>query len=270
MGKRKRKRASSTLTWKATKGFFRLLFKGILKASPFVLLGGIGFGIFWGIRENLYADPGFLVQSLEVVPEKALSPQRVQELEKRFLNRNLFKISPRGLAQEIQTDPTIRQARVIRKFPRTLRVEISHRDPFVQIQFSPHGPYYSAAEDEIVLGKEFERDKNLLLIEAFETKVSKFENGEGLSVAGFREAIELVKAFQTHPLARSEGIDRIRLDHLGNVSLVLKEGPELRFGRQPIKKLYTLGSLTPLLKGPDRKQIIYIELQYQDLIVKKK
>jgi len=269
MGKRRKRKASSTLTWKAAKGLSRLFFKGFLKASPFVLLGGVGFGIFWGLRENLYADPGFLVQSLEVVPEKALSPQRIQELERRFLNRNLFKISPQALARELEADPAIREARVLRKFPKTLQIEISHRDPFVQIQFSPHGPYVSAAEDQVVLSKEFERNKKLLLIEAFEDRDSKPENGEGLSLAGFREAVELAKAFQTHPLARREAIERIRLDHLGNVTLVLVKGPELRFGRQPMKKFHTLGSLPPLLKGPDRDKIIYIELQYRDLIVKK-
>lgn len=270
MGKRRKKKASSTLTWKATKGFFRLLFKGILKAIPFLFLGGIGFGIFWGIRENLYADPGFLIQTLQVVPEKALPPDQLQELGRLYLNRNLFKISPQEVSRKVQADPTIREARVIRKFPTTLRIEIHHRDPYAQIQFFPSGPYYSTAEDEVVLNKEFERDKSLLLIEAFEAKTLKVENGEELSLAGFLEAVELAKAFRGHPVSRFEAIERIRLDHLGNVALVLAKGPELRFGREPMKRFYALGSLVPLLAGADRNQIIYIDLQYRDLIVRKR
>lgn len=270
MGKRRKKKVSSTLTWKAAKGFFRLLFKGILKATPILFLGGVGFGIFWGIREDLYADPGFLVQTLEVVPEKSLPQEKVQELERLYLNQNLFKVSPRGVAWKLQRDPAIQRVRVNRKFPTTLRIEIYHRNPYAQIQFFPNGPYYSAAEDEVVLTKGFERNKNLLLIEVFEAKNSKPEEGQELSLAGFREAVELVRAFRAHPLARSETIERIRLDHLGNVSLVLAQGPELRFGSHPMKKFYALGSLVPLLKGPERPQIIYVDLQYRDLIVRKR
>jgi len=82
--------------------------------------------------------------------------------------------------------------------------------------------------------------------------------------------VALTRNFRSHFLARSETIEKIRLDPLGNVSLFLAGGPELRFGRDPSKKLYALDSLTPLLKGPERNQIIYIELQYQDLVVKKR
>ena len=186
------------------------------------------------------------------------------------MNRNLFKISPLEVAREVQKDPLIREARVIRKFPTTLQIEIHPRNPYVQIQFFPNGPYYFTAEDQVVLSKEFNRNQNLLLIEAYESKKLKAENGEELSLAGFREAVRLAKAFKNHPVVRSETIERIRLDHLGNVALALVEGPELRFGRDPMRRFYTLDSLTPLLKEPDRHQIIYIELQYQDLIVRKR
>jgi len=66
MGKRKRKKISGTLTWKTLRGFFRLLFQGIFKAGPLLLFGLAGFAVYWGIRANLYADPGFLVQEVRV------------------------------------------------------------------------------------------------------------------------------------------------------------------------------------------------------------
>ena len=163
MGKRKRKKISSTLTWKATQGFFHLLFQGILKAGPLVFFGVIGCGIFWGIHEELYADSGFLVQNVAVVPEGVLLPERIQELEKSYLGQNLFKISLRRAAESIERDPKIREARVIREFPKTLRVEIASRSPLVQIQLTPRGPYYAVGEDGVVLDTRLGRDENLLL-----------------------------------------------------------------------------------------------------------
>lgn len=270
MGKRKGKKLTSTLTWKAAKGLFRLVFQGILKATPALFFAAISFAIFWGIREDLYADPGFSIQSFEVVPPESLSPSKVAELQKLYLNRSLFKVSPEEVAAFVSREPKIRKVRVVRKFPRTLRIEIGERNPFVQIQVQPKGPYYVASEDGVVLSEDHTRNKNLLFVEVFEAKDLKPKSGESVDLPGFGQGIALAKAFWGHPLARTESIERIRLDHLGNVSVVLTQGPELRFGRYPLKKLNNLAALTPLLKGPDRDRIVYIELQYQDLIMKKK
>jgi len=270
MGKRKRRKLSSSLTWKATKGFVRLVFQGILKASPLLFLGGIGFGIFWGIREELYADPGFLIQKIEVLPEGALSPAALQELEKLYLNQNLLKVSLTQIQSGIEKDPKIQEARVIREFPKTLRIETRKRIPSVQVQHEPNGLYYSVAEDGVLLGQDFQRNKNLLLVEVFEARGLKPETGKKLPLPGLSEGIALTKAFVRHPWGRFEKIERVRLDHLGNVSLVLSQGPELRFGREPEKKLNRLSLLESLLKGPDRGRIVYVDLQYQDLIVRKK
>lgn len=270
MGKRKRRRVSSSLTWKATKGFFRLLFQGILKAAPLFFFASVGFGVFWGIRENLYADPGFFVEKVEILPEGALEEEKRGKLEQLFVGQNLFRVSLREAAREVEADPTIRRARVTRVFPRTLQIEIGYRRPFAQVEFRPKGPYSVAAEDAVWMNAQFQRDPNLVLVEAHERKGSPPEIGKKVSLEGFEEAVELVHAFWKHPLARSEAIEKVRLDHLGNVSLVLSRGPELRFGPEPMEKFYALASVTPLLKGPERNRIVYIDLQYQDLIVRKK
>ncbi len=269
MGKR-RKRRGGTLIGKALGGIFRLLSEGIVKAGPVVLLAVASFGIFWSIRQNLYADPGFLIQRLEVSPQGALSSDRIQDLETRYLNQNLFSISPAEVSRHLLSDPKVREARVTRAFPQTLRVEILDRNTFAEVEFFPKGPFFLVGEDGVVLGVEPERNQQVLLIEAFETKQNELEKGHRFVASGFREAVGLARAWVRHPLNRSEAIERIRLDHLGNVSLALNKGPELRFGRDPLKKLSTLDSLIPLLRGPDRNQIIYLELQYEDVIVRKK
>lgn len=270
MGKHRKKKIKSTLTWKAAKGIFHLLSEGILKAMPLFIFGAIGFVIFWTIRGNLYADPGFLVQRLEVVPEESFSPEKLQELERLYLKQNLFKISPREVAKTLGQDPQIQNTFVIRKFPATLRIEVKERRPFAQIQFSPQGAYYWIAEDGIILGKDPLRQKSIYLVEVFDTKVTQPKIGRPASLSGFSEAVALTKVFAAHPLARRETLERIRLDDSGNVTLVLTKGPELRFGLNPLKRISALDSLPPLLKGPDRDRLIYIDLQYQDLVVRKK
>ena len=270
MGKRKKKKSSGTLLWKAVKGLFHWASYGLVKSLPALLIAAVGFGIFWGIRENLYADPGFMIQTVKILPENGLSPEKTRELENLYLNQNLFKISPRRVSEVVERDPKIRQAHVVREFPKTLIIEIRDRYPFTQIQFSSEGEFYSLSEDGVVLTRDSARNKNLLLIEAFETNSPKLTPGSEIKLPGFKEAVGLVKDFSRQPVSGSEVIDRIRLDHLGSVNLVLSKGPELRLGREPQKKLKRLNSVNSLLKSSDRDKIVYIDLQYQDLVVRKK
>ena len=270
MGKRRKKKSSGPLFWKAVKGLSYWASYGLVKSLPALFIAAVGVGIFWGIRKNLYADPGFLIQTVKIFPENGLSPEKTRELESLYLNQNLFKISPRRVSQVIERDPKIRQARVVREFPKTLIIEIRDRYPFTQIQFSSKGEFYSLSEDGVVLTRDLARNKNLLLIEAFEANSSKPTPGSEISLPGFKEAVRFVKDFGQQSLSHSEVIDRIRLDHLGSVNLVLSKGPELRLGREPRKKLKGFNSVNSLLKGPDRDKIVYIDLQYQDLIVRKK
>ena len=173
------------------------------------------------------------------------------------------------VAREIEQNPRIRRARVLREFPNTVRIEISERTPFVQIRFELKGPYYSAAEDGFVLETSTARNGNLLLVEAYETE-RRPAVGKEASLQGLKEGIRLARAFWQHSLNESEKIRQIRLDHLGNVSLTLEDGPELRFGRSPLQKFGVLNSVIPLLKGPERARLVYVDLQYHDLVVRKK
>lgn len=270
MGKRKRKKIHSTLTWKTLRGFFRLVSQGVVKAGPFLFFLLTVFGIFWGIRENLYADPAFLVESIEVVPAGVLPPGTVQALEKRYLRQNLFRLSVREVSRALEENPHIRDARVSRQFPQTLRVEVIERRPLFQIQFSPKGTYYSVSEDGVWVDADSVRDRDLLFVEAFEAKGMKPEIGKRAAPPGLEEGIALVRAFREHPWGQTEILEKMTLDHLGNASLVLGDGVQLRFGRHPMKRFHTLEAVTGLLNGPERKRIIYINLEYQDLIVRKR
>jgi hypothetical protein len=271
MGKRSRKKkSSSSLTWKAVKGLFRLLTQGIVKGTPFALVALIGFAIFWAIREELYADPGLQIQAIEVVPHGSLSEARLKELQKRYFGRNLLRVSVKEVARFIEEDPKIREARVTRELPKALRVEIKERVPFAQLQFAPKGSYFSVAEDAVFLDEGEGRNKNLLLVELFEVPDPEPRKGKRLPLPGFEEGVKVARAFWGHPISKSETLEKLRLDRLGNVALVLKDGPELRLGRDPMGKFFLLESVNSLLKGPERRSIIYMELQYNDIVVKKK
>lgn len=270
MGRRKKRKSAGGLGWKALKGAVAWLFRTVWRGVPVALLGLSAFGIFWGIREHLYHDPTFKLQTLEIRPEGALSPSMTQNLERLYLGENLFKISPGRIAVTIEQDPLIREAKVKRIFPEKVRIELSRRIPSLQLRLDPKGEYLTLAEDFVLLEKADERNRSLALVEAFEVGGLRTVLGRKVLVPGLEETKELIEAFGGHPLGQSEVIDRLRVDHLGNVSIVLADGPELRFGRHPMQRFPALDTVTPFLKGADRAKILYLDLQFQDLIVRKR
>lgn len=270
MGKRKRKKARSLLTWRAVSGSFRMVFQGLVKSTPLVLLVLLGSAIFWGIRQELYADPGFTVKNVEFFPQGALTPERVQELERNFVGQNLFKVSLQDVARQLERDPRIRQARVSRRFPKVLRIDIAHRQAFAQIKLNPSGPFYTVGEDGFVLGPAGPRQEVLLLVDAVGLGLAKPSVGSKPALPGFTDGVDLVRAFWEHPFSQSELLHSLRLSRLGEATLVLEHGPELRFGRHPLKKFNSFEAALPLLRGPERGRLVYIEFQYQDLIVRKR
>ena len=87
---------------------------------------------------------------------------------------------------------------------------------------------------------------------------------------GFQEAIAFLLAFQEHAMARYETVTTIRLDSSNNGAVKLAEGPEIRLGRHPVENLSELEKVIPLLEQEDLSRVEYIDLQYDDVIVKRR
>ena len=87
---------------------------------------------------------------------------------------------------------------------------------------------------------------------------------------GFEAANQFTREFSKHPLAQFESISKITLDHIGNVSVTLGKGPELRLGRKPLEAMKSFDKIAPILESPDRLKIDYVDLQFNNVIVKQK
>ena len=205
-----------------------------------------------------------------MVPAGALPPEEVARIEKRVLNQHLFTVPIAKISKELGQAPRVRKVRVVRRLPNTLRIEIVDRKPFAQIRSNSKNLYYNTSEDGTVLEAVRDRDPELLWVERHETGWGKIEAGRVAAMPGLKEGIELVKKFRQGRFGETERIKRMELDRFGNVSLLLEDGPELRFGRRPLERLGALEAAVPLLNGPDRPREVYIDLQYQDLVVRKK
>lgn len=269
MAKRKKRRKNGTFflgLFSVTAGVFR----AFLRAAPLLLLFIVLSGTVFGVRHFLYADSRLAVREVLVNPSDALTPERLGELEKKMVGKNIFRVDVRGVSAALEKNALIKSARVSRMIPSVIRVDIETRKPVGLIRFSPDGKFGLVADDGVVLNVFEKNTSGLVLIEAFGMGAKYPQIGVRLDHPGFEEAVKFIHAFAAHPLAQRESLSRISLDPLGATTVIFGEGPPVKLGRQPASRLLSMEKMTHLLESKERAKIEYIDLQYDNVIVKRR
>lgn len=268
MGKRK-KRKTGTKKF----AFWRFLGRGIrsvFKIFPLAVLIFLGGAIFWSVRQVLYADSHLVVGKILVEPAEALPAALREALENRLIGKNILKVDVAAVSREIEKNPEILQAKVVRQFPSQLKISLQVRRPVAVIQFAPKGNFGLVSEDGLVLDVLAKPDPTYLFIESYGEGIKEIPMGFRVKNKGFYEAARFIKNYQDHSLAKREPLTRISLDPFGNVTLTLRMGPPIRMGRRPNDHLKALEKIEPLLAGEERDKIDYMDLQFDNVIVKRK
>jgi len=266
----KRKKSRKNTPWKSLWGGLRVAFTAALRMLPTVAAAGVAVGLFWGVREALYADPQLNIHQVLVDPVTGLANEKRQDLESRLLGKNILKIDLNRIAEELEKKPAIQSARVDRILPSSVNIGISTRTPVAFIKFTPSGRFGLISEDGMILDIAAEKNNSLPLVEAFGLEMKEPRIGLPLKNRGFVEVVRFLKAYWQHPVSGREPLSRISLDAQGNVSITLGPGPEIRLGRHPSSRINVLEKMMYLIEGNDRKQLEYVDLQFDNVIVKRK
>ena len=242
----------------------------LIKSIPILLILCALGASFMGIRSALYADSNLAVQKILIEPAGSISGIQREHLESEILGKNILNVDLVKTAASLERDPSIQNVRATRAFPAAIRFEIQRRFPVAYVQFARGASTYGVvSEDGVVLDIIQGRAAGLVM-EAFGLGMTRPNVGAQIRNRGFLEAASFLKLYQNDPLSIDEPITKVMLDALGNVSILLKEGPEIRLGRRPTQRLEALQKSMPLLESDMRKKIDYIDLQYDDVVVKQK
>lgn len=240
------------------------------RALPSVLVAAAGIGVFFGVRQALYADPQLSVHEVIVDPAASISNAKRQDLEGRLLGKNILKIDLEKIARDLQKNPSIQSAHVERMMPSSLRIGIQTRTPVAFIRFSPSGKFGLISSDGMILEAVDAKNDSLPLIEAYGLDRKQPEAGAQLKDRGFQETVRFLKAYWEDPVSTREPLSRVSLDPQGNVSITLGPGPDIRLGRHPSTRLAVLEKMMYLIQGENRKNLEYVDLQFDNVIVKRK
>lgn len=270
MGKKKRKKSGKNGSFAAVGSACSILAEGLFRGLPFLaVMLGLAV-VFFGVRGALFADLSFKVDKIVVVPAQTLSIPKRQELESRLIGKNILQMDLKKLARELERDTQIEEARVVRRLPSTLEIAFIKRELFAQLQSIPRGSYAEISLDGMILNISRERVPALTLIEGFGSGIKDQPIGREIRHAGLDQAIRFAKAFSEHPFAREESLAKLGFDRHGNVKVTLVGGPVILLGRQPLERFGALEKAMRLLREEDRSRIDYIDLQFDNVIVKRK
>lgn len=270
MAKKRKKRSGKNGGWgwlgDAARGMGWLF----VKVFPMLVIVSLTGGLFLGVKKLLYADPSLAIRNVTVEPPTALAIGPRAALEKELLGRNILKINLKRISRELEKNPQIHNARVIRNLPVSIKIEIEKRQPVAFIQFAPRGPYGLVSDDGMILDVFAKPDVSFVLIEAYGMGLGEPQIGMQIKSRGFLETIKFIEAYWTHPLSRREAITKLQIDHLSNLTVTLGVGPAIKLGRYPIERLKDLEKIVHLLDNEGREKIEYVDLEFDNVIVKRR
>lgn len=270
MPKKKRKKNGGKGGWRLIADLSEGIFKGSLRVAPFVICFLALSALFMSVRKLLYADGGLTVYHIEVVPAQSLSIEDLAKIEQKIVGKNILKVDLNQLSRELEQKPRVRQARAMRSFPNHIRIEVEARLPIAFIRFSPRGPAGLISKDGVILNTLREPDGSACLIEASGFGAPDPVTGKKITHRGFLQAAEFIETYHDHSLAEKEVLSKLSYDGLGNVSITLGAGPLLRLGRRPSERIEALAKFMNLLEGEDRNKIDYVDLQFDNVVIKRK
>ena len=266
MGKRRTSKWSLKLFRKLIPFFFQF----IGKLVPFAITAGVVGFIFIGVRQMLYADPYFRVNQVTVFPSGILTEAEHHFLEHETRQRSLIAIDLKELSRSLERNPNVKRAEVNRILPDQLNIFLTTRLPFIQIQLKQGGPYYLIASDQLVLAVEAEPRSNLILLEDFNPEKKTYSVGTLYRNKYFQELFDIFGSLARDPLLNTETVLKLEMDQTGNVNIVLKDGVELRVGSRLMLSDDSRAVLSSILRSDQRHDILYVDMRYRDIIVKKK
>ena len=126
------------------------------------------------------------------------------------------------------------------------------------------------SDDGMILDVIKGKSEAFIIFEAYQMGLTKPRVGVRIQSVGWNEAVAFVREYWRHPLAEKETLTRVMIDKIGNVTVRLGAGPSIRIGRDPAERIGALAKIIPLLNQGDRSKIQYIDLQYDDVIIKRK
>jgi cell division protein FtsQ len=210
---------------------------GMLKLLLGVMIVvGASLAVAWGAWRYALTTPRFALEQIELVGARRMTSEGLARRAGIQLGQNVFAIDLSAAEQKILDDPWVKEARVIRKLPGRLRIEVAEREAHALAVFDDSLYLLTRSGEPF---KAFEADggdpHDLPLV----TGVTGAELGRDRAAALQRleTALDVLRHYERLAVSRVQPAQEVHLDADGQLVLSIgKQGISLHLGHGPWPK----------------------------------
>lgn len=223
--------------------------------------------VFWGTYYLLQSD---LMNLKEITIEgnEQVQAEEIINISNLVTNRSIFKYNLKEMEKDIESLSYIKNAKVQRKFPSTITIEVKEREEYAIIPYM--GSYIYIDQENIVLKATDSYIANdHILITGVEFK--GFKVGEKIDTANdkvFKAAMDLLKAAKMTSIF--DMISEINLSDENNLRIVTIDGIDVSLGdgKNPAYSMVALDEILINLYTKNIRNVV-IDMRYEGNIVVK-
>ncbi len=216
------------------------MIKGILSLGFILLLG-------WLLRDWAWCSPYFCIERIRVKGNRLLDQKEVLQLAQPAKGVNIFRFNGCQLIKELEANPIVQGAKVIKRLPHLIEIRIEEKQPLFLV---------NREGNLLVQGNGFIVDPPSPL------DLPIFSGGDEI---GKRYAEELVLQMKREDPTLLDMVSQIKWEK--GITLWLQNGCQVAFGEGNFReKVSHLRELLPLLKEAGDNPG-FIDLQFRDQAV---
>jgi cell division protein FtsQ len=217
--------------------------------------------VAWGAYRYALTTPRFAVRHVEIKGSRRLADEQIAKLTGVELGRNMFQIDTDDAERRVLREPWVREVKITRQLPSTLRIELVERQAFA----------LAAISDQLYLvTKTGEPFKRVEPADPYDLPVITGISPDGLArdrrleIERIGRAIEVLRTYERVPLSRVHPAQEVNLNDEGMASLTIgSAGITLQLGKGPWRKKLLMGARVLGQLGPKGRLpgIIFLDNQ---------
>jgi hypothetical protein len=198
----------------------------------------------WALKRFVYENSEFAIQRIEVKTDGVIAPDQLRRWSKVKTGDNLIKLDLPSVKRNLELVSTIGSVSLERILPRTLKINVTERDPVAQVNIPRAGAaggitvtVFQLDVDGWVMQP---LDPRLCMIPLAQVSnqlpvisglnVYQLQPGHRVESPQVQAALELISAFGHSTMAGLVGLRRIDVSAPGVVVATTDQGGEITFG----------------------------------------
>jgi len=202
-----------------------------------------------------------------IVLEPAMDFFDVRELNY-LKGKNIFDIDPDLVQDRLQKQyPNIAYLKVVKRFPDTLVIMATQRNPFAQLRIRYHMVVIDG--HGVVLSELATEDKNLPLIQGVKAE-QKIKVGRPLTDPPVSIALNIIKIFRQNAALTVYPVSKIDVGNLSKINMTIGHNLNIILDREQVKQKFKMLELVLAQSKMDLGNVKYIDLRFKEPIVSKR